>query len=87
MLIYKIIAEVPTRLETLVPNVPPLLVEVIHRGVEPSRERRFSSMRALVRALIECPAVSGPDGPGKLWARYGESLRDVHPQSDVLGTT
>jgi serine/threonine-protein kinase len=74
LLIVQVITQTPPRIETVAPAVPWALAEVLHRALEPDRERRFQSMHEFVGALIASTEEGGyaateVDGLGRSGAR------------------
>ncbi len=56
LLIVQIITQAPTRIESVLPAVPARLAEVLHRALEPDRERRFGSMQDFLSELLASEA-------------------------------
>ncbi len=55
LLIIKVCTERAPRLDGLAPELPPALVEAVHRALSPRREDRFETMESFLDALTACP--------------------------------
>ena len=72
--LYKILNESPEPIETLAPDVPPALAEIIHRSIEKGIDDRYPSMEALGQDLmVVYRELAGSS------ARFSTMPRTTHP--------
>ncbi len=83
LLVHRILSETPPRIETVAPDVPRPLGDVIARALTPDRDARTPDMRAFLDALLDCPYLPGGRADTGLRERHRKLLALAAPTANL----